>query len=77
MQSSSQAAPPVRAYRPAVPCDGYVHKFRLEAREEAEAERRPQPQPAPAVHLGSLLGKFALCGLALIGLAAAGAHALI
>lgn len=77
MPSISQATAPARAYRAIVPCDGYVHKFRLEAREEAAAERHPQPQPAPAVHLGSLLGKFVLCGLAVIGLAAAGAQALI
>ncbi|HEY0941882.1 MAG TPA: hypothetical protein VGE08_17420 [Steroidobacter sp.] len=77
MQSFSHADAPARAYRAIVPCDGYVHKFRLEAREEAAAERHPRSQPAPAVHFGSLLGKFVLCGLALIGLAAVGARALI
>ena len=74
MQSLPQAA---RAYRAIVPCDGYVHKFRLEAHEEAAAERRPQPSTAPTVSFGSLLGKFVLCVVALAGIAAAGARALI
>lgn len=77
MQSISQAPAPGGAYRTIVPCDGYVHKFRLEAREEEAAERRPQPEPVPSVQLGPLLRKFVLCGLVLVGLAAAGVHALI
>jgi hypothetical protein len=77
MQSLPQASAPVREYRSIVPCDGYVHKFRLEAYEEAAAERRPQPEPTPTVSLGSLLGKFALCAIALASIAAAGVRALI
>lgn len=77
MQSLPQADAPSREYRAIVPFDGYVHKFRLEAHEEAAAERRPHPSTTPAVNLGSLLGKFVLCALALIGIAAAGARALI
>jgi hypothetical protein len=76
MQSMSQATVPGSTYRTSIPCEGYVHKFRLETREEEAAERFPQPQPAPPVHLRALLGKFVLFGLALIGLAAAGAHVL-
>jgi hypothetical protein len=72
-----QAVAPSREYRSIVPCDGYVHKFRLEAHEEAAAERRPAPDTTPVVNLGSLLGKFVLFALALIGIAAAGARALI
>lgn len=77
MQSLPQAAAPTREYRAIVPCDGYVHKFRLETREEALAERWPQPDTTPTVSLGSLLGKFVLCTVALAGIAAAGARALI
>ena len=76
MQSLPQAAAPAREYRTIVPCDGYVHKFRLEAHEEAAAERRPQLAATPTVSFGSLLGKFALCAVALAGIAAAGARAL-
>jgi hypothetical protein len=50
--------------------DGYVHKFRLEACEEAAAERRPVVDVTPTVSLGPLLGKFVLCVLALAGIAA-------
>lgn len=77
MQSLPQAAAPAREYRAIVPCDGYVHKFRLEAHEEAAAERRPRPDTTPTVSLGSLLGKCALCAVALAGIAAAGARAFI
>jgi hypothetical protein len=66
-----------REYRGAVPIDGYVHKFRLEAREEAAAESRPQLNETPTVSLAALLGKFGLSVLALAGIAAAGASALI
>lgn len=77
MQSLPQATAPAREYRAIVPCDGYVHKFRLEALEEAAADRRPSPDSTPTVSLGSLLGKFLLCVVALAGIAVAGAHALI
>ena len=75
MQSLTQATTP-REYRACVPIDGYVHKFRLEAREEAAAERWPQPDTTPTVSLGALLGKFGLFVLVLAGIAA-GAGALI
>lgn len=77
MQSLTQAAATGREYRTVVPCDGYVHKFRLEAREEAAAERWPERDETPSVSLRALLGKFALCAVALAGIAAAGARALI
>lgn len=76
MQSFQQATAP-REFRTTVPIDGYVHKFRLEAREEAAAECRPELQAAPTVSLGALLGKFVLFALVLAGFAAAGARALI
>ncbi|MFC4314186.1 hypothetical protein ACFPN2_34265 [Steroidobacter flavus] len=76
MQSLTQATSP-RDYRGCVPIDGYVHKFRLEAREEEAAERRPHPDTTPTVSLGALLGKFVLSAVALAGIAAAGASVLI
>jgi hypothetical protein len=76
MQPLSQTAARSHDYRAVVPLDGYVHKFRLEAREEAAAPDIPSAA-TPTVNLGALVGKFALSLLALIGLAAAGAHALI
>lgn len=76
MQSLTQAATP-REYRGSVPMDGYVHKFRLEACEEAAAENRAQIDTTPTVSLGALLGKFVLSAVALAGIAAAGASALI
>lgn len=76
MQSLTQATTP-REYRGSVPIDGYVHKFRLEACEEAAVENRPQFDTAPTVSLGGLLGKFVLSAVALAGIAAAGARALI
>lgn len=60
MQSLTRATSSAREYRAIVPCDGYVHKFRLEAREEAAAERRPHAGSTPAVNFGSLLAKFVL-----------------
>ena len=76
MQSLTQATTP-REYRGTVPIVGYVHKFRLVAREEAAAENRPQLDATPTVSLGGLLGKFVLSAVALAGIAAAGASALI
>jgi hypothetical protein len=76
MQSLTQATAP-REYRGCVPIDGYVHKFRLEAREEAAAERWPHLDKTPTVSLGGLLGKFLLSVIALAGIAAAGASVLI
>lgn len=75
MQSLPQSTAP-REYRGCVPIDGYVHKFRLEAREEAAAENRPQLDTTTTVSFGSLIGKFVLSVVALAGIAAAGAHAL-
>lgn len=75
MQSLTQASAP-RDYRGSVPIDGYVHKFRLEAREEAAAENWPQLDSTPTVSLPGLLGKFVLSAVALAGIAA-GAIALI
>lgn len=75
MQSLTQATAP-REYRGSVPIDGYVHKFRLEACEEAAAQSRPLFDTTPTVSLGGLLGKFALSAIALAGIAA-GASALI
>lgn len=76
MQSLTHVTAP-REYRGSAPIDGYVHKFRLEAREEAAAENRPHLDAAPTVSLGGLLGKFVLYAIALAGIAAAGASALI
>ena len=76
MQPLTPANAP-REFRNCVPFDGYVHKFRLEAREEAAAESRPQLDTTPTVSLGALLGKFLLSAVALAGIAAAGASALI
>ena len=64
-----------REYRAIVPIEGYVHKFRLEAREEAVA-RVLTTEPAH-VNLGALLGKFVLVVLALAGIGAAAARVLI
>lgn len=76
MQLLSKPTEP-REPRCVVPMDGYVHKFRLEAREEAAAERRVHVETTPTVSVGSLLGKLALSALALLGIAAAGSHVLI
>lgn len=73
----SLPATPPREFRTTVPIGGYVHKFRLEACEEAAAEHRSHLNAAPTVSLGSLLGKFVLSVLVLAGIAAAGARALI
>lgn len=76
MQPLTQANAP-REFRNCVPFDGYVHKFRLEAREEAVAGHRAQPDATPTVSFAALLGKFFLSAIALAGIAAAGANALI
>lgn len=74
MPASTQAP---REYRAIVPMEGYVHKFRLEALEEA-VTRTPQLEVStPTVSLGPLLAKFALTALALAGIGAAGARVLI
>lgn len=74
MPASTQTT---REYRAIVPMEGYVHKFRLEALEEAVA-RAPQPElSTPTVSLGPLLAKFALVALTLAGIGAAGARMLI
>jgi hypothetical protein len=64
-------------YRTIVPIEGYVHKFRLEAREERIARALEPALAAPTMQLGALLGKFVLVALALIGIGAVGARALI
>jgi rhodanese-related sulfurtransferase len=51
-------------YRAIVP--GYVHKFRLEAREDAAARVAELTSATPTVSLGALLGKFALVTLVLV-----------
>ena len=76
MQPLTQANTP-REFRNCVPFDGYVHKFRLEACEEAAAENRSQLDATPTVSVGSLLGKLVLSAFALAGIAAAGASAMI
>jgi hypothetical protein len=76
MQPLTPANTP-REFRNCVPFDGYVHKFRLEACEEAAAENRSQLDATPTVSFGSLLGKLVLSAVALAGIAAAGASALI
>ena len=76
MQPLTPANAP-REFRNCVPFDDYVHKFRLEACEEAAARNRPQPDTTPTVSLGALLGKFLLSAVALAGIAAAGASALL
>lgn len=75
MQSLTQATPS-REYRGCVPIDGYVHKFRLEAREQEAADRRSGLDTTP-VSLGALLSKFVIYAVALAGIAAVGASALI
>lgn len=55
--------------------EGYVHKFRLEAREEVLA--RGLELPVEAVSLGALLGKLGLVAVALVAIGVAGARALI
>ena len=77
MQPLRQATASVRGYRAIVPCDGYVHKFRLETCEEAAADRWSTRDITPTVSVGSLVGKFVLCAVALAGIAAAGAHVLV
>jgi sulfate/thiosulfate-binding protein len=72
MSAISQATATGREYRAIVPIDGYVHKFRLEAREEAAASVLATESATPTVSLGALLGKFVLITLALVGVAAAG-----
>lgn len=68
---------PVSQHRATVPIEGYVHKFRLEAREEAAARFLEPESATAAVSLRALLGKFVLLALALVGIGAAGARALI
>jgi len=75
MQSLTQPSAS-REYRGSVPIDGYVHKFRLESREEAAAEKWPQLDTTPTVSLPGLLGKLVLSAVALAGIAV-GASALI
>ncbi len=75
MQSLTQVTPS-REYRGCVPIDGYVHKFRLEAREQEAADRRSDLDTTP-VSLGVLLSKFVIYAVALAGIAAVGASALI
>jgi rhodanese-related sulfurtransferase len=53
-------------YRSIVPIEGYVHKFRLEAREEAAAYGQQSEVATPTVSLGALLGKLVLVTLALV-----------
>jgi len=77
MAAAPQTVATSREYRCIVPIDGYVHKFRLEAREEAAAHVAQPELTEPSVSLGSLLGKFALIALALVGIGAAGARVLI
>ena len=77
MQSFPPTAAPTGEYRAIVPMEGYVHKFRLEAREEAAARDLHAEAGAPTVSMGPLLGKLALFALALAGIAAAGARVLI
>lgn len=72
-----QSSPATREYRGIVPIDGYVHKFRLEAQEEAAARFSQPDVTVPRVNLGTLLGKFVLFALALAGIGAAGARMLI
>jgi hypothetical protein len=72
MPAISQAAATGREYRAIVPIEGYVHKFRLEAREEAAARALAIESATPTVSLGALLGKFVLITLALAGIGAAG-----
>ncbi|HEY0687280.1 MAG TPA: hypothetical protein VGD45_33405 [Steroidobacter sp.] len=76
MQPLPQTTGPCKSHK-VVPMDGYVHKFRLESNEEAAADRWPPWDTTPTVSLGSLLGKFVLSVVALAGIAAAGARALI
>jgi rhodanese-related sulfurtransferase len=64
-----------RDYRAIVPIEGYVHKFRLEAREEAAANIAELASAAPSASLGSVLGKFLLVALILLSLVASFARA--
>jgi len=64
-------------YRSIVPIEGYVHKFRLEAREEASARDLESALATPTVNLGALLGRFVIVTVVLTGIAAAGARILL
>lgn len=77
MSSSLEAVATTREYRAIIAIEGYVHKFRLEAREEEAARSFTPEVTAPTVRLGSLLGKLVLFVLALAGLGAAGVLVLI
>lgn len=68
---------PASQHRATVPIEGYVHKFRLEAREEAAASLLELESSSAPVSLGALLGKFVLVTLALACIGAAGARVLI
>ena len=55
--------------------EGYVHKFRLEGREELGASSAAPEPGAATVSLGALLGKFVLVAIVLLALAATFAEA--
>jgi hypothetical protein len=59
------SATTARKYRVVVPIEGYVHKFRLELREEAVANAASEAG-GPTVSLGSLLAKFACVAIVLL-----------
>ena len=59
-----------REYRAIVPIEGYVHKFRLEAREESAANAAASEPTTSTVSLGSLLAKLGLVAIVLLAMAA-------
>jgi len=77
MQAATATAPPARRYRAIEPIDGYIHKFRLEACEEAAT---PDFAPLPTASVPTLLGvlsKFVAAALLLSGLLAVAVRAVI
>ena len=64
------SATTAREYRAIVPIEGYVHKFRLEAREEAAANFATSELTTASVSLGSVLGKFVIVAIVLLAVLA-------
>lgn len=77
MPATRETVATSREYRNIVPIEGYVHKFRLESREEAAVRSADATLAVPTVCLRALLGKFVLVAVALAGIGVAGARVLI
>jgi hypothetical protein len=70
MQAASAAATPARRYRAIEPIDGYIHKFRLEACEEAATQDFSPPSNDGMPTLLGVMAKFVAAALGLSGLLA-------